>query len=138
MNEIRLQTDYDAYYPGTDLVATVTWHFSEPPTGFLFRLLWTTEGKGTQDVGQVSTKRISTTKSQGSEDVKIRLPWGPYSYSGKLLSILWSIEVTAEPGGETASFPFIMGPDAKEVLMGTSKAGSSTLHDNDNSSSESA
>ncbi|HWL08980.1 MAG TPA: hypothetical protein VNQ76_11265 [Planctomicrobium sp.] len=117
MNTLQIDTDYDAYYPGSDLQAIITWDFESKLNAIELRLTWNTAGKGTRDLAVVQTEEIAVDTMNGSKEVTIRLPWGPYSFSGKLISLIWAIEVVARPKKESARKEFTMGPDANEVFL---------------------
>lgn len=117
MNTLQLDTDYDAYYPGSDLQVIITWDFASKPDLFELRLTWNTAGKGSRDLALVQAQEIPVDTMNGRKEVTIRLPWGPYSFSGKLISLIWGVEVVTRPGKESVRKEFTMGPDANEVLL---------------------
>jgi len=121
MNSLRLDLDYDRYHPGSDALVSVSWDFDDTPEALELRLTWNTSGKGTQDLTLIRTETIRPGSARGSSQFTIRLPWGPYSFSGKLISIIWAFELVAFPGPKSVRKEFIMGPHASEVLVGPAK-----------------
>ena len=85
-------------------------------------LLWYTSGKGTRDAGVVQTKRIDNPGALGSDVFSFTLPGGPYSFSGKLISLIWALELTCTPGHETVRKEIVVSPTGREILL-TSVAG---------------
>ena len=47
------------------------------------------------------------------------LPAGPYSFSGRLISLIWALELVAEPGNHVARVEITLGPDGQEVVLAT-------------------
>ena len=52
--------------------------------------------------------------------VPAEVPAGPYSFEGKLITILWSVEVVAEPGSEAGRQDIVVSPDRTAGPAGTS------------------
>ena len=74
------------------------------------RLFYYTEGKGTQDIEVIQTLQL---QSPGA--FEFQLPPGPYSFSGKLVSLSWALELIITPGDEIARLEFIVSPTAEEI-----------------------
>ena len=51
----------------------------------------------------------------GHRDFSIRAPEGPYSFSGKLITLSWAIELVVLPSGETERLDLRIGPQPVEV-----------------------
>lgn len=121
MSWIQIQTDGGsaAFRPGEPVSGTVSWRLDEPPANVELRLFWYTEGKGDQDVEVIETVPF---ESPGAEDRRaflVRLPEGPYSFSGRLISLLWCLEAVAEPGDQVGRLPITVGPDGEEIVLGS-------------------
>ena len=120
MDRITIETadGRDAFRPGEELRGTVTWELDEPATGVEVRLFWYTRGKGTQDVKVVKVNRFNTAGlRRGRHDFRFLLPESPYSFSGKLVSLVWALEAIAEPGERTAKLDLVVAPGAKEIQL---------------------
>ena len=89
------------FKPGELIEGRASWHFDEDVDAVEVRLFWYTTGKGTQDIGVVRGLRTDAPDPSGNRDFSIRVPEGPYSFSGKLITLAWAIELVALPGGET-------------------------------------
>lgn len=116
--ELALGDGRNAAVPGEELEGTATWRLAEAPERLEVRLFWYTVGKGTQDVGLVDTWPIEPPTPEGEQAFHFRLPAGPYSFSGKLISLVWALELVAEPAGESTRVEIVVAPDAIEVLLG--------------------
>ncbi|WP_437228080.1 hypothetical protein SH661x_000710 [Planctomicrobium sp. SH661] len=124
MNDLRIETEYDAFYPGTIAAVTVFWDVGAnepPPTAIEVRLVWNTQGKGDSDLTVVKNIRLEPKTPQGQRQVRLQLPWGPYSFSGKLISLIWAIEVIIFPSKTSIRKEIVMGPNSEEVLIGTAR-----------------
>jgi len=85
--------------------------------------------KGTRDVGVLHTHRIDSPGALGSDKFGFTLPPGPYSFSGKLISLIWALELTCTPGSETVRREIVVSPTGREILL-TSVAGQGRGQDN--------
>jgi hypothetical protein len=119
VDRITLETSdkRDAYRPGEELRGVVAWDLPAPPKGMEVRLFWYTRGKGTQDVKVAKIDRFDPVTARGRHDFRFVLPDSPYSFSGKLISLIWAIEAIAEPGNVTARLDLVIAPDAKEIVL---------------------
>lgn len=120
MNDwIRVETrdGSTAFLPGETVEGTVAWHFDGPATSVELRLLWYTEGKGDQDVGIVETVPFAGPAMDEIRPFRIRLPQGPFSFSGKLISLAWALEAVAEPGGRAERLALTVSPTRREILL---------------------
>jgi hypothetical protein len=101
--------------PGELIEGVASWHLDDEVDAVEVRLFWYTSGKGTQDVGIVRVLRTETPTTSGHKEFSIRAPEGPYSFSGKLITLAWAIELVALPGGETERLDLRVGPQTVEV-----------------------
>ena len=119
MGTLRIETrgGKTAFAPRDEIAGTAVWSLDQPPSAVQLRLFWFTKGKGTQDVGIVASLPFEGAGREERREFRFELPEAPYSFSGTLVSVLWAIELVAEPSGETARFEFTMGPGGKEVVL---------------------
>lgn len=121
--EILTELDNRAYTPGEMLRGTVRWRLdaSAAGGGASLRLLFHTAGKGTTDVQVVDERKFDSPPSGGEEAFEFTLPDGPYSFSGKLVSLIWSLEFEAG-SGKNALFErldFTLSPTGREINLYT-------------------
>ena len=114
--EIRLNDDRTQYKPGETLNATVSWS-DEQFDELTAYLLWYTEGIGNQDSQVVDEQPVSTGGRSGERDVTFTLPPSPYAFSGKLITLVWAVEVLAKPGDNHDRKSFTMSPTGEEVQL---------------------
>lgn len=112
---IVLEDGRTAFEPGERVRGTVSWLLDEAPGEMAVHLLWYTEGKGTQDVGLAVTRTLRP-EAAGSAEIDMQLPEGPWSFSGKLVSLQWAIELVAGPA-HVERQRLVVGPGRREVLL---------------------
>jgi hypothetical protein len=56
---------------------------------------------------------------QGRRAFRFVVPEEPYSFSGKLISLTWALEAVAQPGERMGRRELVVGPGAREVVLGT-------------------
>ena len=120
--EIHLDHDGVAYTPGESISGTVTWQLDAPATGVEVRLFWYTRGKGTTDVQVVKAQQFDAPGSTGRRAFKFVLPEEPYSFSGKLISLIWALEAVVQPGERLQRLELVVAPLGREVLIGAGGA----------------
>ncbi|HTG36146.1 MAG TPA: hypothetical protein VLB76_24750 [Thermoanaerobaculia bacterium] len=116
---IRIETrdGSTAFLPGETVEGTVAWHFDGPATSVELRLLWYTEGKGDQDIGVVETVPFADPEMEEIRPFHVCLPKGPFSFSGRLISLAWALEAVAEPGGRAERLALTVSPTRREILL---------------------
>jgi len=119
MSELKiLLRDEQRNFRGGDTVEGVAgWRLEKPPTSVEARLFWFTRGKGTEDVGLVNQVRFDAPQQEEGRKFSFRLPTEPWSFSGQLVSLIWALELVAEPGGDTARVELIVSPTGQEILL---------------------
>lgn len=108
MIALRLDREPASYRPQEAVTGIVT----GGAAGLEVRLFWYTEGKGTQDLEIVATQRLDA-----GGRFRLDLPAAPYSFSGKLISLIWAVEVAGEASGAPRA-ELLVSPDGAEILLG--------------------
>jgi hypothetical protein len=106
-----------SYRPGEKLSLSLLWALPSVPDSLEVRLFWFTRGKGTEEIGVVAVEKIPSPEAAGERAVTFILPQAPYSFSGKLITLTWAVELVAEPGGKCAHWEFTMSPSGEEILL---------------------
>ncbi|OHB63015.1 MAG: hypothetical protein A2Y77_10720 [Planctomycetes bacterium RBG_13_62_9] len=114
---IELNGNKTVFAPGEPVEGRIEWHLDANPTALELSLLWYTSGKGTRDVGLCGTHRVEHPGSFGSDNFRFTLPPGPYSFSGRLISLIWTLELTSTPGDETVRQEIVLSPTGKEITL---------------------
>jgi hypothetical protein len=115
--EVTIPSGRTAFAPGEEIEAAAVWRLDEMPDSLEIRLFWFTEGKGDRDTGIVACDPIQASPS-GHLTCRFRLPdLVPSSFSGKLVSLLWAVELVAEPGERAGRVDLIVSPTGKELML---------------------
>jgi hypothetical protein len=113
---IRTTDGRAAFSPGEPIAGIVTWSLPAIPKRVELRLFWFTRGKGTEDAQIVEQVAIDNPPIQGQHPFMFRAPNGPYSFSGKLISLIWGLEVLAEPKDRSDRIEIVCAPGGREIV----------------------
>lgn len=105
-----------AYRPGEQISGTVSWSANKAPSSAELRLFWYTMGKGDRDSAIAETCVFDLPNTEDSRSFSFRAPDFPPSFSGKLISLLWGLELVLEPG-ETEALELVIAPEASELTL---------------------
>lgn len=114
---LELADGKTGYRPGEALEGVAFWELDGAPASIEVRLYWQTQGKGTVDLETVQTVRFVGVGARDRRPFRIVMPPSPYSVSGKLVSIVWGVEVVAEPQGDSSHVEITMSPSGQEVRL---------------------
>ncbi len=103
------------YRPGEKIAGRIEWDLDRPALALELRLFWYTAGKGDMDVEVTSRLRVDRPGTVGQRDFEFTAPRTPHSFSGKLISIVWALEMVTEPAGEVERLELIISPTGSEV-----------------------
>ena len=119
MNSLRISTQEQrtSFRPGEELKGEARWTLDVKAKSAEVRLFWYTEGKGTRDLQVVDTIIFQTPKENDERSFTFNLPEAPYSFSGKLISLIWAIELVIEPGDLAQRLEIIVSPTGEEILL---------------------
>ena len=121
MSTLKIGTyeEQTRFRPGEAVAGRVLWILDEPEKveAVEVRLFWYTEGKGTQDVAVVDKRRFNHPARREQREFSFTLPAAPYSFSGKLISLLWALEAVVLPSEETERCGLTVSPTGHEVFL---------------------
>ena len=106
-----------SFRPGETVEGTVRWQFPEPPEEVELRLFWSTSGKGDQDLEIMQVVPFGNPGAQDRRTFRVRLPEGPYSFSGKLITLAWALEAVAQPGDRSGHLELVLSPTGEEIRL---------------------
>lgn len=122
---MRLLSLHPGHVPGDVLDFEYSIHRVEPESvdSLEASVLWTTEGKGSEDIGVHFFERIggadlTSQALQNPRVISTRLPECPLSYEGRLMKIRWRIRLRLflTDGREiSAEQPFYLGHATREI-----------------------
>jgi len=104
------------FAPGETINGHVSWHGSQDVRMAEVRLFWQTRGKGSVDVGVVAVEKLDLPGPIGQGTFSFVAPQAPPSFSGRLISLVWGVELVLEPG-ESASQDIVIAPGGKEIPL---------------------
>ncbi len=121
MTRLELSTDGGETWvrPGERLTGTAAWELDGEADAIEIRLFWYTSGKGSRDVGIVDARRFEHVERQGSRTFSFQIPEGPISFTGKLITLSWAIELVALPSEESGRLDLLVGRQPVEVDLRT-------------------
>ncbi len=117
MNSVVIHLEQKEFRPLEEVSGRVSWDHELPVERLEVVLFWFTEGRGDQDVGVVSSEDFAVGSSSGEIEFSLRLPEGPYSVSGRLVSILWAVEALGHPRDLMARQEILVSPTRREIVI---------------------
>lgn len=114
---ISVMLEKKAWQPQQQVKGTVTWHLDKDPKDLVVRLFWYTQGRGTEDLEVVDQVGVEPAQ-QGQMSFSLTLPEGPYSFSGKLISVIWAVECVARPSNDCGREELTVSPTGEEIVLG--------------------
>jgi hypothetical protein len=119
MSQLRidLSDQRSAFQPGEELTGSASWQLERQMSSIELRLFWFTRGRGMEDAGVAQTIRFEQPLNEETRSFKFRLPDAPYSFSGKLISLIWALELVLQPSKEVIRRELVIGPGCREVQL---------------------
>lgn len=116
MAELHLETyeDRTTFMPGESLHGLAGWELDRAPKQVLVRLSWYTDGKGDRDVEVVAEERFDNPPAVDAQTFSFDLPDRPYSFSGRLISLRWALELIVD-GHHSKKLDLLIAPDGHEI-----------------------
>ncbi len=119
MNElvIELADGQTAYQPGETLQGRVRWSLDQRPKQMEVVLFWHTEGKGSTDSHVVERVQWEDPGERGDKLFAFTLPDAPHSFSGKLISLIWGVEVILKKEKRSEHVDFVLSPGDAAIQL---------------------
>lgn len=122
--EVSVDDSGAAFRPGDTIEGAVRWKLEESPRRIDVHLFWRTEGKGSCDVEVVDRTVLDNPGSSGDRQFRFAAPSRPYSFSGRLITLVWAVEAIAEPAGTASRAELSISPTGQAIELATSGGGS--------------
>ena len=122
---IQIRDRRTAFSPRETVTGEVSWQLDAPPESAELRLLWSTQGRGITDTGIVQTIPFPNPQAGETRPFTLVLPEAPYSFSGALITLTWTLELLVQPGDHSPSGIVLngrAGENAKPFLANQSGA----------------
>ena len=114
--EIRLESESSVYQPDAAISGTVQWQLDKPAQSLELRLIYHTTGRGTQDVETVALETFSRPALSESRVFSLMPEAGcPWSFSGKLISVVWGLELVTDQEQLVAKCSLVVSPSGQEI-----------------------
>lgn len=121
--QISLEREPAVYRPGETVGGRATWNGAGEPRSAVVRLYWTTSGRGTTDIEVVAEVAAPSPSDRGELRFSLPLPPAPPSFSGKLITLSWGVELLVEPGEHAQQMEIVVSPTEKEIRLPEVSAG---------------
>jgi len=105
-----------AYKPGGTVAGHASWEVEHAKSAEV-RFFWYTSGTGTPAVQIIAATKIDDPQPNGHTPFKYQLPESPYSFSGRLIRLVWAVELVIEPGKLSTRAEFVMAPGEREIVL---------------------
>ncbi len=112
---VNLPDDRKFFAPGDILKGNAVWQLDHAPEKIFLRLFWYTRGKGTEDIEVVSETVFDHPQARDTRQFEIPLPQSPYSFNGKLVSLIWALELVTDNNKSAATNEIVISPYGDEV-----------------------
>ncbi len=116
MSDISIQLEETALRPGESVRGTVRWSAAHVDSVEI-SVVWFTNGKGDMNHHTADSLTVSAPATTGTQNFSFKLPESPYSFSGKLVSLVWAIEAVLSPDEESERCEFTLSPNGREVVL---------------------
>jgi hypothetical protein len=114
---LGLRNNQTGFKPGEELQGVAGWQLDQAAQALEVRLFWHTQGKGTEDVQVMGVVRFDQPLLEEARPFRFRMPESPYSFSGKLISLMWALELVSLPSKESTRYELVMSPTGKEIVL---------------------
>lgn len=118
MIKIQLDNQQAAFIPGDTIEGSVSWENLRVNTEEIdIRLIWYTTGKGDRDCEIIANQLVTSPEIMGKTRFRFVAPKRPYSFSGKLVSLVWAVEVVNIPDLEAEQVEFVVSNSGTEIVL---------------------
>jgi hypothetical protein len=106
-----------AFEPGQTVPVTAKWDLKSPLDAVELRVVWNTASRGDVELQIAKAVRIESPHPSDTLQMTLTLPRQPYSFSGKLVSLVWALELVAIPSLASTRTQITIGPGGKAVRL---------------------
>jgi hypothetical protein len=115
--ELRLDAPRAIYGPGDEVTGVAAWDLPTAPKSVELRAVWVAESRAGEDVGVAESLPFPAPGTADRRAFRLRLPEGPPSFRGRLMRLTWTLELIAEPGGESCRLDVHISPTGAEIVL---------------------
>jgi hypothetical protein len=115
--ELRLEHGEVAFEPGARVSGVAGWTAGAAPARLELDLAWSAQSAAGRDVRVVETVTFADPLPAERRPFILALPAAPYSFRGALISLSWTLELTAHPGQEKTRVELTIAPGRRAVAL---------------------
>ena len=113
--QISIDGGRTSFRPGETISGSASWRLKKTPKKVAVNLLWYTGGTGDEDREVVASKPIANPRNSDECDFAFTLPAEPYSFSGRLITLVWIVELNAGSKKSVVQQAFTLSPTGNEL-----------------------
>ena len=121
---IELQNGRTTYRPGEAIRGFAAWRSDRDLRRVVLHLSWRTEGAGTRNTELAGQVVVDNPPAIGKHDFEFIAPRIPHTYAGRLLSILWTLDLFTEPETESHAVELVISPTGAPLAPAPDSDGS--------------
>ncbi len=119
---LELSGGKTSFTPGGTIEGNVSWQLEGKAKYIMISLIWHTSGKGSEDIAITDEVQFQCTEQYGNRRFTFTAPQGPYSFSGRLITLQWVIEATVVMESDDdvcISEAILISPTREEIILGS-------------------
>lgn len=113
--ELVLEHGRTAFEPGARLSGVASWSAQTAPLGLELRVIWASQGPGGRDFTIAETIPFHAPLAVERRPFIFTLPGGPYTFTGCLISLAWTLQLVALPGEEKTQVGITVAPGRRAI-----------------------
>jgi hypothetical protein len=121
---LELEQGIAVFEPGARVRGVASWSAEVKPSEMELRLVRETRGPGGRDFKIADAVPLpGPLAAADRRPFAIDLPNAPYSFHGALISLVWTLQLVALPGEESAAVSIIVAPGGRALELAGVKSG---------------
>lgn len=115
--EIQFENGKAEFLPGGTIRGCAKWQLESDVNYLQLSLYWRTDGRAEKYFEICESMKFEFPGPSGQRDFEIEVPSGPYSFKGRLFSIIWTVELSTPDGKLLAEKNIAVSSDGKPVTV---------------------
>lgn len=115
---LELEDGRTKYRPGDVVRFLARWDLDQSPPFMEARLFWHTSGRGRHSLRLIDSLVFERPPRRDERRCELTLPDSPYSFSGKLISLQWTIELVVEGSKAFQRVDLTVSPTGEAIRLG--------------------
>ena len=114
---LHLAGQHTAFSPRETIAGQASWQLDAPPKSAELRLFWSTSGRGKEEQGIVQSISFPSPGATETRPFTLTLPEAPYSFSGTLMTLTWTLELLVQPGNYSDGIDITIAPGSRTISL---------------------